>query len=121
LSIEPGRLGREVGERERQRDAAFADHRANLAPREVAVGSDVVDARDVVVDRVHQRVDHVVFVHELEAGVESEDLGDDRPAEGRAERRVDVDPEHVREAQQADVDVGVVVGEVAHEGFDLEQ
>ena len=100
---------------------ALADDRAHLAPRQHAVGADVVDARDVVVDRVHQRVDDVVFVDELQPGIEAEDLGHDRAAERGRERRVDVDTQHVGEAQQADVDVRVVVGEVADERLDLEQ
>ena len=68
-----------------------------------------------------ERADDVVLVHELQARVEAEDLGHDRQPQRQRERRVDVVAEHVREPQQRDVDVRVVVGEVAHEGLDLEQ
>ena len=101
--------------------AAPAEDRAHLAPRQVAVAGDVVDAGDVVRGRVHQRADDVVLVHELHARIEAEDLGDDPASQRVRERGVDVVAEHVREAQQRDGDVRVVVGEVAEERLDLEQ
>ena len=60
-------------------------------------------------------------MHELHARIEAEDLGHDRAPQRERERRVEVVAEHVREAQQRDVDVRAVVGEVAEERLDLEQ
>ena len=105
-----------------QRQASLPDERADLAPRHVAVAGHVVDAGHVVGGRVHRsRRDDVILVHELDARIEAEDLGDDRSAERERERRVEVVAEHVGEAQQRDAHVRAVVGKVTQERLDLEQ
>ena len=68
-----------------------------------------------------QRPHDVVLVHQLEAGVEAEHRGHERQPQRLAERRDDVGPEHVREAQQRDLDVRVVDGEVADVTLDLDE
>ena len=71
--------------------------------------------------REGEGVGDVVLVDELEAGIEPRDIGDDSPAEQPSERRVGLRAEDVREPQLRHEDVRVVVGEVAHDGGDLEQ
>ena len=112
----------EAGEQRRQRHPPLPDDRAHLAPRHRPVTGHVEDARHVAERGVGERPDDVVLVHELQPGVEAEDLrarAGRRSIRARGESRCS--PEHVREPQLGDRDVRVVLGEVADDAGDLEQ
>ena len=101
---------------------ALAADAAHLAPRQQPVAGDVVDAGQAWCSSDEQdRADDVVLVHELEAGVEPEHRRHERQRSALRQRRDDVGAEHVGEPQQRDVDVRVVLGEVADVALDLEQ
>ena len=113
--------GRQAGADEGQGHGALAADAGHLAPRQEAVAGDVEDAGQAGVEHEQDRADDVVLVHELEAGVEAEHRRHQRQAQGLRQRRDDVGPEHVGEAQQRDGHVRVVDGEVADVALDLEQ
>ena len=70
--------------------------------------------------RVLERVDDVVLVDELGPRVEAEDHRHDRQREHPRERGVDVRPEDVGAAQDRDVDVLLLAGEVDHRSLRLD-
>ena len=107
----PGRKDRHVG---------LAEQPGHLRQRQHAVGRHVEDARQPALDHVLQRVDDVVLVDELVAGIESEDH-----RHGRQGEEIDVRGGHVRaedvcEPQDGYRDVGVSVRELRHRRLGLE-
>jgi hypothetical protein len=70
--------------------------------------------------RIHQGVDDVVLVRELEARVEPEQLRRGGHPQRKCERSRHVVAEHVREPEHGHEHVRVVLGEVAHERLALE-
>ena len=106
----PGRQDRRIGLSEQVRD---------LAERQHAVRGDVVDARQRVLGRVLERVDDVVLVNELIAGVEAQDHRDGRQREEPDVGGPDVRAEHVGEPQHRHRHVGVLLGELVHRRLGL--
>ena len=100
-------------DRRQERRERLAEEAGDLAQREHAVGGAVVDAGDLVADRVLEAADDVVLVDELQARVEAEDRGDGGQAEQAAPRRAQVRAEAVGEPQPGDRDARVALGEVA--------
>ena len=92
--------------RRQQRRERLAQQARDLRQREHAVGRGVVDAREVVDDRVVQRADDVVLVDELVARVEAEDAGHGRAGSAaRCGWCPEVRAEAVAEAQRRDGDL----------------
>jgi hypothetical protein len=110
------RQARPIG---RQRRGALPADGGHLAPGDDPVAGDVEHPAHVVVERERHGSHHVVLVDELEAGVEAGDLGHHRELQRPADGGDQLVAEHLAEPQHAQVDVGVVGGEVAHVALDL--
>ena len=109
------------GEQRWQRDTPGAGDPGDLAPRQPAVGGDVVDTRDALPDDELEAPDDVLLLDELDLRVETGDRREDPPRQVAADRRLDARSQHVGEPEDRHEDVPVVVGEVANVALDLRE
>ena len=93
----------------------------HFAPGQAPGTGDVENAGDAVLSGVLEGPDNIVLFDELDEWVEAGDARQDLLTQVMANRGHDVGPEHVGEAEHGDGQLGIVFGEVADEGLDLEK